>query len=81
MKTTLIILSALALVAVASPLAAAGPPADGFGHCELVWYSYGTYDDPLTGEEKSIDAPGGWYCVWWAPCASCFSRCSCSAPP
>ena len=64
MKTTLIVIAALAFVAVAAPLTASAQPCCGFGHCDLVWYSYGEYSDPATGERKSIDAPGGFECVW-----------------
>lgn len=62
MRTALIVL-AIALLPLAAPLAAADEPI-GFGHCEIVWYAYGEYDDPLTGERKSIEAPGGFECVW-----------------
>lgn len=55
-------LLAIAAVAIVAPTAAAQP--DGFGHCELKWYSYGTYQDPLTGEWKDIEAPGGFECYW-----------------
>ena len=63
MRTALLLALAFGLIALA-PVATAQDPPPGFGRCEVVWYSYGEYDDPLTGERRSIDAPGGLQCVW-----------------
>lgn len=65
MRTIAIALTiGLLALTIATPLAAAKDPPPGFGRCWVVWYSYGTYADPTTGEERSIDAPGGIECVW-----------------
>lgn len=66
MRTTLLILTALAILAVATPLASAGP--DGFGRCVITWSD----TDTVLGEilSPSPDAlpnervPDGYECYW-----------------
>lgn len=58
---TLLVVCALALL-VALPGAVEAKP-DGFGRCEITEVAIGTYEDPVTHEEKPILVPS-YECYW-----------------
>lgn len=59
---TMIVICALALLVVAIPgVATAGP--EGFGRCVIVWQDAGSYEDPITHEEKFVSVPT-YECYW-----------------
>ena len=65
MKSTLVVLALLTLTVGLAGAATAEPlPGDGFGRCEVVWYSAGYVDGTGTDlDGRDIPFPG-YECYW-----------------